>query len=63
MGPSDSILSERVYGRLSFRNKAICISPIKGLSTHLTEGVMSPLIDWNLVCRKNIDELIKMGIW
>jgi hypothetical protein len=63
IGPSDSILSEKIYGRLFFRRKAICISPIKGLSTHMTEGVMSPLIDWELVCKKNIDDMISKGVW
>ena len=63
IGPSDSKLSEKVYGRFSFRNKAICISPIKGLSTHMTEGVMTPLVDWELLCFKYIDELKKKNIW
>ena len=63
IGPSDSKLSEKVYGRLSFKNKAICISPIKGLSTHMTEGVMTPLVDWELLCIKYIDELKKKNIW
>jgi len=63
IGPSDSKLSEKVYGRIFFRNKAICVSPIKGLSTHMTEGVMSPLVDWELFCRKYIDEMEELGIW
>jgi len=63
VGPSDSKLSEKVYGRFSFRNKAICISPIKGLSTHMTEGVMTPFTDWELLCFKYIDELKKKNIW
>ena len=63
IGPSDSKLSEKIYGRILFRHKAICISPIRGLSTHMTEGVMTPLIDWESVCKKNIDQMRKMGIW
>lgn len=63
IGPSDSKLSEKVYGRFSFRNKAICISPIKGLSSHMTEGVMSPLVDWQLLCEKYIDEMKKNDYW
>ena len=31
VGPSDSKLSEKVYGRIFFKNKALCVSPIKGL--------------------------------
>jgi len=63
IGPSDSKLSEKIYGRLFFKNKALCVSPIKGLSTHMTEGVMTPLIDWELVCEEYIDEMKKIGIW
>jgi hypothetical protein len=63
IGPSDSMLSEKVFGRFSFRNKAICISPIKGLSTHMTEGVMTPIVDWELLCCKYIDELKKKNVW
>ena len=63
IGPSDSILSEKVYGRILFKNKALCVSPVKGLSTHMTEGVMTPLIDWELMCEEYIDEMKKKGIW
>ena len=63
IGPSDSKLSEKIYGRIFFNNKALCVSPIKGLSTHMTEGVMTPLIDWELVCKEYIDEMKKIGIW
>ena len=56
IGPSDAKLSEKLYGRIFFRNKAICISPIRGLSTHMTEGVMSPLIDWQSLCNQYINE-------
>ena len=63
IGPSDSKLSEKIYGRIFFKNKALCVSPIKGLSTHMTEGVMTPLIDWELVCKEYIDEMKKIGIW
>ena len=52
-----------MYGRIFFKNKALCVSPIKGLSTHMTEGVMTPLIDWELVCKEYIDEMKKKGIW
>jgi len=62
-GPSDSILSKKVYGRIFFKNKALCVSPIRGLSTHLTQGVMTPLVDWELICHKNIEEMKQKGIW
>ena len=63
IGPSDSKLSEKVYGRFLFRNRAICVSPIKGLSTHMTEGVMSPMVDWELICQDYIEEMKIIGIW
>ena len=63
IGPSDSILSEKIYGRFFFRKKAICLSPIKGLSTHMTEGVMTPLIDWEIICKKYIEEMKIQGLW
>jgi hypothetical protein len=63
LGPSDAKLSENVYGRILFRNKAICVSPIKGLSSHMTEGVMTPLVDWKSVSEKYIDDMKKNGFW
>ena len=63
IGPSDSKLSEKIYGRIFFKNKALCVSPVKGLSTHMTEGVMTPLVDWRIICQENIDEMKKIGIW
>jgi hypothetical protein len=63
VGPSDSKLSDKVYGRIFFKNKALCVSPIKGLSTHMTEGVMTPLVDWKKICQDNINKMKKEGIW
>jgi hypothetical protein len=63
VGPSDSILSEKVFGRLFFKNKAICLSPIKGLSTHMTAGVMTPLVDWEKICLDHINIMKEEGIW
>lgn len=62
-GPSDSKLSEKVYGRILFLNKALCVSPIKGLSTHMTENVMTPLIDWEKNTIKYIQEMKEKELW
>jgi len=35
------------------RNTALCVSPIPGLSTHMHEGVMTPLLDWEKFTGKN----------
>ena len=29
----------------------------------MTEGVMSPLVDWESICNEFIDEMKKDGIW
>jgi len=63
VGPSDSKLSGKVYGRILFKNKALCVSPIKGVSTHMTEGVMTPLVDWQSICQDNITVMKQQGIW
>ena len=63
IGPSDSKLSKKIYGRIIFNNKALCVSPVKGLSTHMTEGVMTPLVDWESMCKEYIDDMKKKGIW
>jgi len=62
-GPSDSLLSEKLYGRIFFNKKALCVSPIRGLSTHLTEGVMTPFVDWEKTTLKIIKDLKKEGLW
>jgi hypothetical protein len=63
VGPSDSKLSEKVYGRLFLFNKALCISPIKGLSTHMTENVMTPLIDWETITNNIILDMQDKNLW
>ena len=63
VGPSDSKLSAKVYGRFFFKNKALCVSPIKGLSSHMHEGVMTPLVDWELIIKDNIEKMKKSGTW
>jgi hypothetical protein len=63
VGPSDSKLSEKVYGRLFLFNKVLCISPIKGLSTHMTENVMTPLIDWETITNSIILDMQDKNLW
>jgi len=63
VGPSDSKLSEKVYGRMFLKNRALCLSPIKGISTHMTEGVMTPLVDWEAIANDNIQILKTKGAW
>ena len=63
IGPSDSKLSKKMYGRIFFNNKALCVSPVKGLSTHMTEGVMTPIVDWESMCKEYINDMKKKDIW
>ena len=63
IGPSDSILSKKIYGRIFLKNKALCVSPIKGLSSHMHEGVMTPLVDWKEICQDNIHQLKQKNLW
>jgi len=63
VGPSDTKLSEKVYFRLFSRGKALCISPIQGLATHMQEGVLSPLVDWKECSDANIQKLKELNIW
>jgi hypothetical protein len=48
-GANDAYLSKTIYGRSHFFGRALCVSPIPGLATHMHEGVMSPLVDWDAV--------------
>ncbi|HWF45239.1 MAG TPA: hypothetical protein VG537_11410 [Candidatus Kapabacteria bacterium] len=52
-GADDGYLSNKIYARDRFGGRALCLSPIPGLTTHLHEGVMTPLVDWENIVRKN----------
>jgi hypothetical protein len=46
IGADDGFLSRRLFAGLRLGNKALCVSPIPGLSTHMHTEVMTPLVDW-----------------
>lgn len=53
----DRYLSRRLFGRIFFIRRGLCVSPMPGLATHMHEGVMTPLVDWEKVvveCRLKI---------
>jgi glycosyltransferase involved in cell wall biosynthesis len=52
-GADDGFLSSALYARDHFFGRALCISPIPGVATHMHEGIMTRLVDWKRV----IDEL------
>lgn len=45
-GADDAYLSRAIYASESYAGRALCVSPIPGLTTHMHEGVMTPLVDW-----------------
>jgi hypothetical protein len=50
-GANDDYLSHWILERLPYRDRALCLSPIPGVATHMHEGVMTPLVDWESVHR------------
>lgn len=53
VGANDRLLSRRLYGRWLFSRKALCVSPMPSLSTHMHSNVMSPVVDWRTVAEHN----------
>jgi hypothetical protein len=60
-GARDGYLSKKMYGARLFRNKALCVSPIPGLATHMHQETMTPLVDWASIVeayRKELGEYV-----
>lgn len=58
-GARDGYLSKKLYGSHLFGQKALCVSPIPGLATHMHTETMTPLVDWASVVegyRKELGE-------
>jgi hypothetical protein len=47
----DGYLSKQIYAGSNFRSRALALSPIPGLTTHMHEGVMTPLVDWEAIMK------------
>lgn len=56
-GANDRMLSKRLYGRFTFFNKVLALSPIPGLATHMHRDTMSPLIDWESIISSVADRV------
>jgi hypothetical protein len=56
-GANDDYLSHWVLERLPYRGRALCLSPIPGVATHMHEDVMTPLVDWAAIHRAAADRL------
>ena len=52
IGADDGVLSRRLFAGLIFGEKALCLSPIPGVSTHMHTEVMTPLVDWEKTIRE-----------
>jgi len=52
VGAMDGPMSESIYGRNHFFGKALCVSPIPGVATHMHEAVMTPFVDWKSVAER-----------
>lgn len=48
-GANDGYLSRMVFARDRFAGRALCLSPIPGVATHMHEEAMTPLVDWNRI--------------
>ena len=54
---NDRLLSKRLYGKYYFGSKALCMSPVPGLATHMHLDTMSPLVDWKLIVDEHLAKL------
>lgn len=52
IGADDGFLSRRLFAGLIFGDKALCLSPIPGVSTHMHTEVMTPVVDWEKIIRE-----------
>jgi hypothetical protein len=51
-GAQDGYLSEHLYGSHFFGQKALAVSPIPGVATHMHEEVMTPLVNWKELVKR-----------
>jgi len=56
-GAKDGYLSRKLYGNLLFTRRGLCLSPVPGLSTHMHESTMTPLVDWSGICERQRQRL------
>ena len=61
-GANDRKLSKGLSGRLTFFGKAMGLSPMPGLATHMHRDTMSPLYDWETLVFSIKDRLEQEGL-
>lgn len=59
-GAQDGYLSDRLYSRFGGRRRALCVSPIPGIATHMHESTMTPLVNWETVLEEARSYLAKI---
>ncbi|MDP4221308.1 MAG: hypothetical protein Q8896_12805, partial [Bacteroidota bacterium] len=52
IGADDGFLSRRLFAGLRLGKKALCVSPIPGVSTHMHEEVMTPFVNWEKIIKE-----------
>ncbi len=48
-GADDGLLSRAIYAGDRFQGRALCLSPVPGVATHMHEHTMTPLVDWKRI--------------
>jgi hypothetical protein len=56
-GARDDYLSHHLYSHVFFFGRGLYVSPIPGVATHMTDGVMTPLVDWESLLRETISRI------
>lgn len=54
-GANDGLLSRTIYGDTDFASRALCVSPIPGLASHMQGKLMSPFMDWETLFRYHLE--------
>lgn len=52
-GADDAYLSRKLFGRISFWNRGLCIAPIPSLTAHMHESALPPIINWQEILELN----------
>ena len=62
VGARDDYLSRHLFSHVFYRGRGLCVSPIPGVATHMTEGVMTPLVDWKRIVDRQLSRLRTLEI-
>jgi hypothetical protein len=54
---NDRRMSRKIFGRFSLFTKAICFTPLPGLSSHMHRDIMSPFVNWEKLVESYQDKM------